>query len=104
MSYSVIFSPEAEEQLVGLYRYVAKAASSETAKEFTDAIIKHCEELKSFPQRGTLREDIRPGLRITHFKKRTIIAFAIMDENVVILSIYYGGQNFEEKLNDDAQL
>lgn len=69
MSYPVIFSPEAEEQLVGLYRYVAKAASSETAKEFTDAIIKHCEELKSFPQRGTLREDIRPGLRITHFKK-----------------------------------
>jgi toxin ParE1/3/4 len=103
MPYSIIFSPEAEEQLIGLYKYVAKAASSETAKEFTDDIVNHCEGLKDFPQRGTLREDIRPGLRITHFKKHTIIAFAIMNEKVVILAIYYGGQNYEEKLNDDTQ-
>jgi plasmid stabilization system protein ParE len=107
MSYTVIFSPEIEEQLVELYRYVAEAASPDVAVECTDAIVAHCEELKDFPQRGTMRDDIRPGLRITHYKKRTIIAFAVLDDTVAVLGIYYGGQNYEERLDDtiagDAQ-
>jgi plasmid stabilization system protein ParE len=47
-----------------------------------------------------MRDDIRPGLRITHYKKRTIIAFAVLDDTVAVLGIYYGGQNYEEKLDD----
>ena len=107
MPYTVIFSPEAEEQLVELYRYVAEVASPEVAREFTETIVAHCGELKDFPQRGTMRDDIRQGLRITHYKKRTIIAFAVLDDTVAVLGIYYGGQNYEEKLDDttdgDAQ-
>lgn len=99
MFYTVIFSPEAEEQLVELYRYVAGSASPEAAAEFTDAIVRHCEKLKDFPRRGTTRDDIRPGLRITHYKKRTIIAFMVLDDTVAVLGIYYGGQNYEEKLD-----
>lgn len=98
MPYTVVFSPEAEEQLVELYRYVAQANSPEVAAEFTDAIIAHCEKLKDFPMRGIMRDDIRPGLRITHFKKRTIIAFTVLDDTVVVLGFSYGGQNYEERL------
>jgi plasmid stabilization system protein ParE len=29
----------------------------------------------NFPQRGTVRDDIRPGLRITQHKKCAILAF-----------------------------
>ena len=36
-----------------------------------------CESLRAFPHRGTLREDVRPGLRIAHYKKRAIIAFDV---------------------------
>lgn len=54
MSRRVVFSPEAEEQLAELYRYIAAAASPETAARYTEAIISYCEDLRMFPRRGTM--------------------------------------------------
>lgn len=68
MPYSLVFTPEAQEQLLALYRYIAKAASPEIAARYTDAIISYCESLQEFLMRGTRRDDIRLGLRITHYK------------------------------------
>ena len=51
--------------------------------------------------RGVSREDIRPGLRVTHHKGRTVIAYAV-DENartVSILGVLRGGQDFEGSLS-----
>jgi len=53
MAYTVEFAPEALEQLAALYRYIATAASPETAQRYTDAIVSHCEELRTFPHQGT---------------------------------------------------
>ena len=103
MPHTVVFSPEAEEHLVELYRYVAQAASPETAAEFTEAIVAHCERLADFPHRGTKRDDIRPGLRITHYRKRTIIAFAVFEDRVAVLGIYYGGREYETRLGGSEQ-
>lgn len=66
MNYRVVFSPEAEEQLAALYSYIAAAASPDIAARCTGAIVSYCESLRIFPHRGTLRDDIRPRLRITH--------------------------------------
>lgn len=44
MTLSVVFTPEAEEQLVNLYRYITRAASPETAGGYTDSIVTFCEE------------------------------------------------------------
>ena len=63
MSPEVVFAPEAEEQLVDLYRYIAVADSPEAADSYTDSIVAFCEELALFPNRGKARDDIRPGLR-----------------------------------------
>ena len=71
MSFRVVFSPEAQEQLVELYRYIAEAASPETAARYTAAIVSYCESLRTFPHRGTMRDDVRPGLRVTNYKKRS---------------------------------
>ncbi|PKA67319.1 plasmid stabilization system protein ParE [Pseudomonas baetica] len=98
MAYTVEFAPEALEQLAALYRYIATAASPETAQRYTDAIVSHCEELRTFPHRGNQRDDIRPGLRITNYRKRAVIAFAVDAKQVAILGIFYGGQNFEAAL------
>lgn len=77
MAYRVIFTPEAEEQLAGLYRYISMAASPDIAAEFVDGIVSYCESLRSFPLRGIKREDIRPGLRITGYRKRVVVAFEV---------------------------
>ena len=39
MRHSVIFTPEALEQLEALYRYVSAAASPEIAQRYTSAIV-----------------------------------------------------------------
>jgi toxin ParE1/3/4 len=69
---------------------------------YTDGIISYCESLSTFPQRGTQRDDVRPGLRITNYKKRAVIAFAVTNEEVFILGVFYGGQDYETLLQDDA--
>ncbi|WP_408359757.1 type II toxin-antitoxin system RelE/ParE family toxin [Paraburkholderia sediminicola] len=39
MPYTVVFTPEAQEQLLELYRYIAAAASPVTAERYISAII-----------------------------------------------------------------
>jgi plasmid stabilization system protein ParE len=102
MNYRVVFSPEAEEQLVELYRFIAAAASPDIAAQYTEAIVSYCTSLRAFPHRGASRDDIRPGLRITHYRKRTIIAFDVVADLVSIIGIFYGGQNYETILQDEA--
>jgi len=103
MIYRVVFSPEAEEQLAALYRYIATAASPDIAARYTEAIVTYCESLQTFPHRGTKRDDIRPGLRITNHKKRALIAFNVDAEAVSIIGIFYGGQDYETVLQDESE-
>jgi toxin ParE1/3/4 len=65
---TVIFAPEAQEQLTELYRYIAAATSPEVAERHTSSILTYCESLQDLPHRGTRRDDMRPGLRITNYK------------------------------------
>ena len=100
-SYRVIFSPEAEAQLVAIYRWIAERATPTIAEGFTGAIIDYCEKLGSFPERGTRRDDLRPGLRTIGFRHRVTIAFAVEAETVTIIGVFYGGQDFEAALETD---
>ncbi len=101
MAYTVVFSPEAQDQLVALYRYIAAAASPEIAERYTSAIVAYCEGLRTFPLRGTRRDDLRPGLLITNYKGRAVIAFDVDAERISILGVFYGGQDYETVLQDD---
>ena len=62
-----------------------------------------CEGLALFPLRGVPREDIRPGLRVTHHNGRTLIAYAVDESTrtVSVLGIFYGGQDYEAALSVD---
>jgi toxin ParE1/3/4 len=55
-------------------------------------------KLETFAARGVARDDLLPGLRITHFRKRAIIAYTLETEVVSILGVFYGGQDFEAAL------
>ena len=101
MKYRVIFSPEAEEQLAELFHYIAAAASPGIAERYVNAIITYCETLDAFPLRGAQRDDIRPGLRVSNYKGRTVIAFDVDTQQVSIIGVFYGGQDYESALQDD---
>ncbi len=101
MQYHVVFAPEAQEQLAALYRYIAAAASPEIAERYTSAIVTYCASLQTFPHRGSPRDDIRPGMRITNYKKRVVIAFDVDAETVSIIGVFYGGQDYETVLQSE---
>lgn len=97
---AIVFAPEAEDDLVELFEYIAAQGSPVVAARYTEAIIAYCEGLAAFAHRGTKRDDIRPGLRITNYRGRAVIAFSIDEstDTVAILGVYYGGRNYESEL------
>ncbi len=95
MKYNVIYSPKAQSQLSNIFEFISAKASEEIAAKFVTSIIDYCDGFETFPERGLLRDDLRNGLRIIGYKKRVTIAFYVDEINVVILGIYYGGQDFE---------
>ncbi len=105
MSYSVRFAPEAADQLEELHSYIRQAATPAIASDYLDAIMDHCEGLAAFPHRGAQRDDIRPRLRTTAYKKRVVIAFTVDDnaEQVTILGVFYGGRDYESTLTDSDE-
>lgn len=42
MNYPVVFAPEAEEQVVALYNYIATAVSPDIAKRYTAGVLIYC--------------------------------------------------------------
>jgi toxin ParE1/3/4 len=103
MTFSVVFSPEAQERFVALYQYISEQGAPINAERYTNAIIDFCGSFATFPMREMKRDDIRQGLRVTNYRGSTIIAFAVDDKNkaVSIVGIYYGGQDFESMLVQD---
>ena len=95
MTHVVIFSPVAQQQLDALYLEIISSKTPAVAEKFTSSIVDYCERLARFPRRGKLRDDLRPGLRTVGFRRRVTIAFSVEEEYVVILGIFYGGQDFE---------
>jgi toxin ParE1/3/4 len=89
----VVFAPEARDDLRQIYRYVAAQAGAVRALGFTERIISYCEGFAMFPERGTQRDDLRPGLRIIGFERRVTIAFHLAAENIVIDRVLYSGRD-----------
>lgn len=100
MRFSVGFSSRARDQLVALEGYLADAASPDVASRYIDGLVDLCCSLAIFPERGSRRDDIRPGIRITNFRRRTAVAFAVdvHAHSVVILAIYQAGRDYENLL------
>lgn len=88
MSRKLVFSPEAVEQLAALYAYIAAASTPATAARYTEAIISYCESPQAFPYRGTMRDDVRAGLRITNYRKRAVIAFDVDAARVSVIGVF----------------
>ncbi|MFW8745266.1 type II toxin-antitoxin system RelE/ParE family toxin, partial [Mesorhizobium japonicum] len=59
----------AEAELEQLYDDIAERASPAIAWNFVVGIRNHCLGLSTFPQRGTVRVEIMPGLRIVGYRR-----------------------------------
>jgi plasmid stabilization system protein ParE len=65
--------------------------------------VTYCESLQALPHRGIQRDDIRLGLRITSCRKRVVIAFEADANQVAMLGVFYGGQDYEAAFHEEKE-
>lgn len=95
----VEISEEARRDLFALYDWIAEAGSPNTALAYVERIEAFCNGLDVASERGSLRDDIRPNLRVVGFERSATIAFIVEETRVVVLRIFYGGRNWTEILS-----
>ena len=91
----VVFAESAKADLDDIFAWIADHAGVEVALAYTSRIEHFCRKMTLFPQRGTRRDDLRPGLRTIGFERRATIAFTVKGEDVIILRILYGGRSLD---------
>jgi toxin ParE1/3/4 len=92
----VVFSPEALGDLISLYDYIVADSGRARAIGYIGRIEAYCAKFDLVAQRGTRRDDIRPGLRLVGFERRVTIAFHVDPTTVTIDRILYGGRQVED--------
>lgn len=95
MTYQVVFSSGAEQDLDDIERYLAMRFSQRNAERYVDRIIAFCRSLGPAPYRGTQLDEMRPDLRTVGMERRITILFQVKEAQVVILGIFYGGRPIE---------
>lgn len=93
MDYRIAFHRRAVRELNELADYITEQASPARANAFVGSIRAFCMGLATFPERGTVRDDIAPGVRLVGFRRRVSITFLVEGDSVHILGIFYGGRN-----------
>ena len=105
MTGRIHYTPEAQQQLNALDDWITEKTSPDVAQRFVSAILDFIDGILDFPRAGRARDDVRPGMRTTTFRKRTLIAYVVdesSDELVVnILGVFHGGQDWGAALRDE---
>jgi toxin ParE1/3/4 len=96
----VVFAPEALSDLRALYDTIADASLPARALDYVEGVRRLCVQLADFPERGTRRDAIRPGLRTLGYRRRVTVAFHVTETTVVIDRLFYAGRDVEALLRD----
>jgi toxin ParE1/3/4 len=75
MTGRINYTPEAQQQLNDLDDWITERVSRDVAQRFVSAILDCVDGTLVFPRAGRARDDVRPGMRTTTVKKRTLIAY-----------------------------
>jgi toxin ParE1/3/4 len=92
MALELAYSAAALTDLETILRYVA-LDSPRHARAWVAEIERRCELLCDFPELGTERNDLAPGLRIFPHR-RAVIAYRVQPMRIRIVRVFYGGQDY----------
>lgn len=102
MKRAVSFSPEAENDLLSLYDYIFERSGGAVALGYIGRIEEYCRGFDLGAERGTMRDDVRRGLRTVGFERRVTIAFEVTADTVTIVRILYGGRDLNRAFDSEA--
>lgn len=100
MKRRLVFAPEARADLRRLSAHIARDSGAARAAAFVGRIETYCFGLTDFPERGTMRDGLWPGLRTVGFERRATIASTVKPDAVRMVRVLYGGRDLEAALDD----
>ena len=95
--YTVQYVAAFHDRLADIEDYMAFHGRSEASiAQYTTAVYDTCDSFSTFPNRGVTRDDVMPGLQITHYQGDTILAYVVDEDDkmVTFLGVFYGGQDW----------
>lgn len=95
-SRKVIFAPEARDDFLQIYEWIAGAASPSVAMSYTGRLEALCLGFDLAAERGHVRDDIRLGLRVVGFERRVTVAFTVDEERITFLRLFHRGEDWEQ--------
>lgn len=93
MSHKIRFTEPAKHDLEVIYLYIAEDTVA-AADKHRDQLIKRCMGLVDHPRIGTLRDDIRPGLRSVTEGDYVIFYRILNETDLPIMRVVHGKRDF----------
>ena len=100
MVHRIAFHADAEAEIDKLYELLLAEAGPAIAGNYVGGIYDLIEGLRTFPERGSLREGKLTGLRIVGYRRRVSIAFSVQKDVIYVLGVFYGGRDVQSLLEE----
>ena len=96
MNYRIRFHPLVARDLDAIAHWIVDYAGPDAAARKLSEIEAAIATLKTMPNKGSLRDEITPGLRAIPAGRKAVIAFVVDDEagEVLIYAVTYGGADW----------
>lgn len=96
MNYRIRFHPLVARDLDAIAQWILDYAGSDVAARKLAEIEAAITTLKVTPHKGSLRDEIAPGLRAIPAGRKAVIAFVVDDDarEVLIYAVTYGGADW----------
>ena len=96
MTYRVRFHPLVVRDLEAIAQWIIEYAGSEVAHRKLGEIEQEIANLARTPHKGSIRDEIAPGLRAIPAARRAVIAFTVDDDanEVLVHCITYSGADW----------
>ena len=96
MTYRLRFHPLVERDLETIARWIIEYAGAEVARRKLAEIEQAIADLAHVPHRGSVRDEIVPGLRAIPAARKAVIAFTVDDSTreVLVQAVTCGGADW----------
>ncbi|MGH7084859.1 MAG: type II toxin-antitoxin system RelE/ParE family toxin [Acetobacteraceae bacterium] len=94
MTRALLCSRHADLDLDEIFDFIA-TDNPRRARSCIEEIRQTCRGLCDAPLTGTARPDLQPDLRIMIFRRRVVIGYRVLSDQLEILRVFTGGRDYQ---------